>query len=107
MAAGAAAEVDDPSLAATLEKFRLYETRAVSTSPHHTTCHLVPHAIGIAHPRGVVRWAAEVLRDRELAGEALVPGAQDRPLRALRAQRQRGPRLVLTAGGQERPPADR
>jgi len=31
MAAGAAAEVDDPSLAATLEKFRLYETRAVST----------------------------------------------------------------------------
>lgn len=32
MTAGVA-EVDDPSLAATLEKFRLYETRAVSTSP--------------------------------------------------------------------------
>lgn len=31
MATAAAADVDDPSLAATLEKFRLYETRAVST----------------------------------------------------------------------------
>ncbi len=35
----------------------------------------------------------------------MVPGAQDRPLRALRAQHQRGPRLVLPAGGQEPPPA--
>ena len=39
-----AAEADDPSLAATLEKFRLYETRAVSISRHPPPHHYPPNS---------------------------------------------------------------
>lgn len=91
----------DPN-SCSLEKFRLYETRAVLSLSHSNPPIPKSSLIGL-----IFSLIAAILSHRQRSIQATLPRSQDRSIGALGAQRQRGPRRLLAARSQEPPPTDR